>query len=146
MPAKKILAIDDEKNICSAIERILSAGGMYQVEMVTDSKEAIDKVNFLKPDLILLDIMMPGINGIQICKMLRENPLTATVPVIMVTAMVDEEYIVSAIQSGADDYIMKPFDPQELKDKVAETLANFEKGLLPSQVKYRFKTFKENKD
>ncbi len=146
MPAKKILIIDDEKNICAAIERILSLTGVYQSEIVTNSKEAIEKINSLKPDLVLMDIMMPGINGIQICKMLRENPLTATVPVIMVTAMVDDEHIVSAIQSGADDYIMKPFDPQELKDKVAETLANFEKGLLPSQVKYRFKTFKENKD
>ena len=134
--------MDDEPNVCRSIERILQLV-RYQAESVNSGKEAIEKARSQKPNLILLDITMPELDGIEVCRVLREEPSTATIPIVMVTARYEENIIASAIESGADDYIVKPFEPQELQEKIRHTLSLAQKGLLSCQLKYNLKLMRE---
>jgi two-component system alkaline phosphatase synthesis response regulator PhoP len=80
--------------------------------------EAIEKTRSEQPDLILLDLMMPGMDGIEVCKVLKEDPTTDDIPVIMLTAKGDIEDKIGGIETGADDYVTKPFDLGELKARI----------------------------
>lgn len=123
-PRPKVLVADDDHNLRQLLVEILPKH-KYEVYQAADGEEAWETVRNLRPDIVLLDIMMPGIDGIDICKMMRENPQTRNIPVIMLTAKVQLKDKLEGIDSGADDYITKPFDPLELQARVEMHLRRY---------------------
>ncbi|SHH52264.1 response regulator YycF [Tepidibacter thalassicus] len=116
--SKKILIVDDEKPISDILKFNLSKEG-YEIEVAYDGEEAINKTFEFKPDLILLDVMLPKYDGFQVCKKVREKLST---PIIMVTAKEEEVDKVLGLELGADDYITKPFSIRELMARVKANL------------------------
>jgi two-component system alkaline phosphatase synthesis response regulator PhoP len=117
---KKILIVDDEPNVRRLSCAILSK--KFEVFEAEDGKEAIDIANAQKPDVILMDIMMPKMDGLTACHVIKNDPATKLIPVIMVTAIGFELNIRLSQQMGATAYVTKPFAPQELLDKIGEVL------------------------
>jgi DNA-binding response OmpR family regulator len=113
-----ILVVDDEKNIVQLARLYLNNEG-YRVEAAHDGKQALEKARALKPDLIVLDIMMPEMDGLTVCKELRK---TSNVPVIILTARGDDLDRIIGLEIGADDYMSKPFNPRELVSRVKAVL------------------------
>ncbi|MBI2298154.1 MAG: response regulator [Armatimonadetes bacterium] len=111
--AKRILAVDDEKHIVRLIQVNLERAG-YQVSTANDGVQALDLVAQERPDLIVLDWMMPQLNGMETLKRLKANPATADIPVIMLTAKSQDADVFKGWQSGVDCYLTKPFNPMEL--------------------------------
>src|SRR5437867_11849558 len=112
----KILAVDDLPANVRLLEAILGANG-FSVIPATSGAEALEKVAAERPDLVLLDVMMPEMNGYEVCRKLREDPATRFLPVVMVTSS-DAADRLTAIEGGADDFIQKPLDQQELLAQV----------------------------
>ena len=110
---KKILIIDDEKDIVDLISYNLEKEGFATVKAY-DGEDALKLVKAQKPDLIILDLMLPGMRGLEVCKFIRKNPETETLPIIMLTAKGDEVDKILGLEMGADDYITKPFNVREL--------------------------------
>lgn len=106
----KILIVDDDKNICDLLRLYLEKDG-YSVILSHDGEEAVVKFNALKPDMVLLDIMLPGMDGWQVCREIRRK---SNVPIIMITAKGETIDKVIGLELGADDYIVKPFDAKEV--------------------------------
>ena len=115
MGKQKILIVDDDLHIAELISLYMMKDG-YETEEVYDGREAIKKAESFQPDLILLDLMLPGMNGFDVCRSLREQGRTT--PVIMLTAREDETDKVMGLELGADDYITKPFSMRELLARV----------------------------
>jgi len=109
----KVLVVDDESAIREMIRFALGKAGM-KVRCAADAREALHKIDAKAPDLLLLDWMMPGISGLELTRRLRKNPLTADIPIIMLTAKVSEDDKVAGLNAGTDDYVIKPFSPREL--------------------------------
>ncbi|MBV9864873.1 MAG: response regulator [Abitibacteriaceae bacterium] len=118
---RKILVVDDERDIVRLEQTGLRSEG-YEVVTASTGREALEKVFFEKPDLILLDVMLPEIDGFEVLKKLRENPETATIPVIMLTARSEEADVAKGWKGGADLYITKPFELDELMETVQRIL------------------------
>jgi diguanylate cyclase (GGDEF)-like protein len=116
-----ILVVDDDPDIARFVEVNLRSAG-YDVAVAADGEEALEKAGELRPDLVLLDVMMPRIDGFEVAQRLRKNPQTANTSIIMLTAKALSADKVTGLQSGADDYIIKPFDPIELLARVKGTL------------------------
>ncbi len=112
-----ILVADDEPNIRDVIKAILSDEGFHMI-FAENGVEALDKAHEIIPDLILLDVMMPKMDGYEVCRRLRGEPILAQVPIIMITALGDTASRIRGINSGADDFISKPFDFAELTAKI----------------------------
>jgi two-component system alkaline phosphatase synthesis response regulator PhoP len=110
---KKILAVDDERHIVRLVEVNLARAG-YQVVTAFDGREALLKVEAEKPDLVVLDVMMPYMDGFEVLRNLKANPVTAEIPVIMLTAKAQDADVFRGWQSGVDCYLTKPFNPMEL--------------------------------
>lgn len=110
MSLGRVLVVDDDKNICELLRLYLEKEG-YGAILAHDGEEAVVKFNALKPDIILLDIMLPGIDGWQVCREIRKK---SNVPIIMITAKVETFDKVLGLELGADDYIVKPFDTKEV--------------------------------
>ena len=119
MQEKTILIVDDTVENLDILEELLE---QYDIISVTNGKDAIDIANKEKIDLILLDIMMPYMNGYEVCKTLKSNKDTKDIPVIFITAKTDEESIEKAYEVGGADYVTKPFLPKELKARVKKEL------------------------
>ena len=113
MAKKRILVVDDEKHIVRLVQLNLERAG-YEVITAYDGLEALEKVQSEHPDMIVLDVMMPRLDGFETLRRLRANPETAEIPVIMLTAKSQEQDIFTGWQSGADCYLTKPFNPMEL--------------------------------
>jgi DNA-binding response OmpR family regulator len=120
--AGTVLVADDDPDIRELVVFKLEQAG-YTVHAVGDGEAALAAIMALTPDLILLDVMMPGLNGFEVCRRLRANQNTATTPVIMLTARAQEADVESGFAVGADDYIVKPFSPRELLTRVNNVLA-----------------------
>lgn len=121
MTEEKILVIEDDNDIRELIRYNLIREG-YKVSESSDGEDGLSKANSASFDLILLDLMLPGINGIEICKSLKGNPRTAGIPIIMVTAKGEEADIVIGLELGADDYVAKPFGPKVLIARIKAVL------------------------
>ena len=119
--ASKILVVDDEQDIVIIIGKVLEKSG-YEVITANDGLECLDKVSEELPDLILLDNIMPNMNGPAVRSKLKASKKTADIPVIMVTALADQEHIISAEKGGAVEYIVKPFDYTVMLEKIAQVL------------------------
>lgn len=110
---KKILAVDDERHIVRLVEVNLQRAG-YEVVTAYDGREALEKVKSENPDLVVLDVMMPYMDGFEVLKNLKSDPETADLPVIMLTAKAQDADVFRGWQSGVDCYLTKPFNPMEL--------------------------------
>ena len=121
MAKERILVVDDEEEILELLQYVLSKNG-YAVTTVTSGEEAIAMVRMMRPDLVLLDLMLPGVNGLDVCKILKQDPDTAGISIIMLTAKGEEIDIVTGLELGADDYITKPFSPRVLLARVRTEL------------------------
>jgi two-component system phosphate regulon response regulator PhoB len=117
----KILVVDDEPEAVELVEFNLEQAG-FAVVTAADGAEALTKARATPPSLIVLDLMLPEIGGLEVCKMLRRDPATAGVPIIMLTARAAEIDRVLGLELGADDYITKPFSPRELVLRVKKLL------------------------
>lgn len=112
-----ILIVDDNAASRETLESILTAEN-YTLQMAEDGFQALHKADALHPDLILLDVMMPGMDGFEVCRRLRTTPGLAEIPVILLTALDDTASRLEGLEAGADDFISKPFDRQELRARV----------------------------
>ncbi len=117
----KIIIIEDEADILEVIEYNLVREG-YEVVTVMDGSEGLRRVKKEMPGLVLLDIMLPGLDGLEVCRKLKEDGATRNIPIIMVTAKEGESDIVLGLGLGADDYVTKPFSPKELTGRVRAVL------------------------
>lgn len=121
MAKETILVVDDEEDILNLVEYNLTREN-YKVHCVETGEEALEAARSLHPDLMLLDLMLPGVDGLEVCKKLKYNPDTAKIPIIMLTAKGEETDIITGLEVGADDYISKPFSPKILLARVRATL------------------------
>ncbi len=119
--AKKIILAEDEPQIARLIEFKLKKEG-YQVTWKENGEEALEAIKADKPDLVLLDVMMPVMDGYEVLRRLKEDENLKSIPVIMLTARAQERDVVKGINSGAEDYITKPFHPAELLARVKRIL------------------------
>ena len=114
----KVLVVDDEPDILDLVRYHLEREG-YQVVGCRDGKSALDLVDREKPDLVVLDLLMPGVDGFEVCRRLRRE---SSIPIVMLTAKADETDTVVGLELGADDYVTKPFSPRELVARVRAVL------------------------
>jgi len=113
---KKILIIDDDLQASESLKRLFVFSG-YEVETVNKPKEALEKTKLFKPDLIILDLLMPGIGGFELCEIFNQDPLTSHIPIIVISALSGYTDIKKAYKLGVVGYITKPYDfPQLLKE------------------------------
>jgi len=129
-----VLIVDDEKAIREMIIFALSRTGM-KVRGAKSGKSALLKVYDKKPDILLLDWMMPGMSGPELTQRLRKDPLTANIPIIMLTAKATEDDKVTGLYAGADDYIVKPFSPRELIARITALLRRTTPGDQDGQIR-----------
>jgi DNA-binding response OmpR family regulator len=106
---KKVLIVDDESSMVSVLQRHVSNAG-YEFSSATNGQEALDRIETDDPDLVLLDLMMPGMNGFETCRRIRENEKTKKLPVLIITALRSEADSASATACGANEFIVKPID------------------------------------
>lgn len=123
----KILVVEDEAPIQELLQFNLERK-KYRVKVVDSGEEALTTTAQFQPDLILLDIMLPGADGLEVCKNLKADPKTQRIPIIMLTALCEEADIVAGLELGADDYITKPFSPRVLLARVKAALRRLERG------------------
>ena len=125
---RKILIVDDEPDVADLVAYHLRAKG-YQVETVNDPTASIGAARSFLPDLLILDIMMPDLNGMQICRIIRADPRLQQVPIIFLTAKAEENDRISGFETGCDDYICKPFSTKELVLRVQSILRRATEGV-----------------
>ena len=125
MARSKILLVDDEPKVCELIRAYLVKDG-YDVVIATDGKSAIEQTQQNKPDLILLDLNLPELDGLEVCRTIRKQ---SNVPIIMLTARDEEVDKIVGLEMGADDYVTKPFSPRELAARVSAVLRRYREGL-----------------
>jgi DNA-binding response OmpR family regulator len=118
----RVLVADDDADIRELVLFKLEAAG-FEVAAVADGQTALDTALADPPDLVVLDLMMPGLTGLEVCAALREAPTTAQLPIIMLTAKAQDADITRGLATGADDYIVKPFSPRELLSRVQAVLS-----------------------
>ncbi|MCL6622594.1 MAG: response regulator [Syntrophobacterales bacterium] len=121
MPKETVLAVEDEEDILELLRYNLTKEG-YHFIGVTSGEEALRRLRTETPNLVLLDLMLPGMDGLEICRRLKQDPKTQNLPVIMVTAKGEEADVVAGLELGADDYITKPFSPRVLLARVRAVL------------------------
>lgn len=123
--------VEDEKNIVRVVTYNLEREG-YQVSVAKDGEEALERVRRDTPDLVILDLMLPKVDGLEVCRRLRADPKTKHLPIIMLTAKTQEADRVVGLELGADDYVPKPFSPRELVARVKAVLRRARRAELPS--------------
>jgi two-component system alkaline phosphatase synthesis response regulator PhoP len=124
-----ILVVDDEAHIVELAQMYLERAG-YRVESAGDGQEALTKVRQRRPALVVLDLMLPGLDGWEVCRRLRGE---SDVPIIMLTARTDDVDRIVGLELGADDYVTKPFNPRELVARVGAVLRRYQKSVRPDQ-------------
>lgn len=117
----RVLVIEDDVDIAGLIQHYLSKAG-FTTTLVHNGDGVIERVRKDPPDLVVLDLMLPGVDGLQVCRTLRSDPATASVPIIMVTARAEDSDRIAGLELGADDYVSKPFNPNVLVARVRALL------------------------
>ncbi len=117
----RILSVDDERDVTDLVEFHLTRAG-FDVVTAATGREALEAVNQQRPDLILLDLMLPDIDGFGVCEMLRRQPSTATIPIVILTAWATRDARHLGLELGALDYMTKPFSPKDLVERVRRLL------------------------
>jgi phosphate regulon transcriptional regulator PhoB len=128
----KILIVDDEPDIVELVSYNLKKDG-FSVTTASDGEEALNKIRKNKFDLVVLDLMMPGIQGVELCRIIRNDPKTAGIPIIMLTAKGEEVDRVIGLESGADDYMTKPFSSRELVARIKAVLRRTREKAVPEK-------------
>ena len=121
MTKEHILVVDDEEDILELVEFNLTKDG-YRISGCLNGEQALDLLRRDRPALIILDLMLPGIDGLEVCRRIKSDPNTAAVPIIMLTARGEEADVVCGLEMGADDFIVKPFSPRVLSARVKALL------------------------
>jgi two-component system, OmpR family, alkaline phosphatase synthesis response regulator PhoP len=129
MPSR-ILIVEDDPDIAELVARYLDKAG-FTTERAATGRDALAAVAARRPDLLVLDLMLPHVDGLEVCRALRANPSTAALPIIMVTARADESERIVGLELGADDYVAKPFSPNELVARVRALLRRVQRGTEP---------------
>lgn len=135
MSKEKILIVDDEEDVVELVRYNLEKEG-YKIESANSGEDALKSAKSKSPDLIILDLMLPGIDGLEVCRRLKADSKTENIPVIMLTAKIEESDIVTGLELGAQDYVTKPFSPKVLIARVRRILQkNVVRDLEKSAVK-----------
>ena len=121
-----ILVVEDDKDIAELIVHYLQKAG-HAAEICSSGTAALRRVKEAPPDLVILDLMLPGMDGLLVCQALRSDPATGLIPIIMLTARADEAERIAGLELGADDYVTKPFSPRELTARVAALLRRIQR-------------------
>ena len=127
----RVLVVEDDPDIAELVARYLEKAG-YTAARVSSGRDALDAVRAKAPDLIVLDVMLPHVDGLEVCRLLRANDHTASIPIIMLTARADESERIVGLEMGADDYLAKPFSPNELVARVRALLRRAQRLDAPS--------------
>jgi DNA-binding response OmpR family regulator len=117
----RVLVVEDDPDIAELVVRYLDKAG-YSTTRVSSGRDALDSVRTKPPDLMVLDLMLPHVDGLEVCRLLRANDKTAVIPIIMLTARAEESERIVGLEIGADDYLAKPFSPNELVARVKALL------------------------
>ncbi len=134
---KKILIVEDEQDILQLVKLYLEKEG-FRTTTAVNGAEALKKVKEDKPDLIVLDLMLPELDGLEVCKRLRSVPETAMLPIIMLTAKAEESDTIIGLELGADDYVAKPFSPKALVARIKALLRRLERTPTEGTGLYRY--------
>ncbi len=132
---KTIFSIEDEESLVSLLEYNIKSAG-YKFDFSLNGYDGMLRIQELKPDLILLDRMLPDIEGTEICKFIRSKKEIQRIPVIMLTAKGEEEDLLQGFDNGADDYLVKPFSPKELLARISALLRRSNESSVTSKLKY----------
>jgi DNA-binding response OmpR family regulator len=127
----RVLVVEDDPDIAELVARYLDKAG-YVTTRTGSGRDALDTVRAKAPDLIVLDVMLPHIDGLEVCRLLRANESTAAIPIIMLTARAEESERIVGLEIGADDYLAKPFSPNELVARVRALLRRAQRHTVPS--------------
>ena len=117
----RVLVVEDDRDIADLVERYLQKAG-FSIELLSSGRDALKAIADRTPDLLILDLMLPHVDGLEICRAVRSEPRTAAIPIIMLTARADESERIVGLEIGADDYVAKPFSPNELVARVRALL------------------------
>lgn len=131
---KLVLVVDDEPDIRELVRYNLEMRG-YRVEEAADGTKAVELTRQLQPVLIILDLMLPKIDGLEVCRLLKADPVTCHIPIIMLTALGSEVDKIVGLELGADDYVTKPFSPRELVARVGAVLRRFSRDETEGSIK-----------
>jgi len=123
--SKTVLVVDDEVNIVTSLEYVMKAAG-FDVATAYDGEEALTKIAEIVPDLVILDVMMPKLDGFEVCEKVRENPLWESVIIVMLTAKGRDSEREKGLSLGANDYLTKPFSTHDIVNRVKELLSTSE--------------------
>ena len=137
MATPTILLVDDEQDVLDLLEFNLQKEG-FRVLTARSGPEAVDQTQALKPDLIVLDLMLPQLDGLAVCELLRQCPATSGIPILMLTAWGTEQSRVLGLELGADDYVLKPFSPREIILRIRNLLTRH--PLRPAATRPRRRT------
>jgi DNA-binding response OmpR family regulator len=136
-PPTRILVVDDESDIAELIKHALERSGDARVDIALSGDAALKAVGDAPPDLMILDLNLPSIDGTEVCRLIRAKPATATLPIIMLTARTSESERVSGLDLGADDYVTKPFSLRELAARVRAVLRRRQTATAAGAATYR---------
>jgi DNA-binding response OmpR family regulator len=117
----RILVVEDDRDIAELVERYLQKAG-FSIELLSSGRDALKAIADRTPDLLILDLMLPHVDGLEICRSVRSDPRTAAIPIIILTARAEESERIVGLEIGADDYVAKPFSPNELVARVRALL------------------------
>jgi two-component system, OmpR family, alkaline phosphatase synthesis response regulator PhoP len=129
----RILVVEDDPDIADLIRHYLEKAG-YVVDRLASGATVIPRLKVQRPDLVILDLMLPELDGLMVCQAMRSNPETALIPIIMLTARSEEADRIAGLELGADDYVTKPFSPKELAARVAALLRRLNRGAATGSV------------
>ena len=131
----RVLVVEDDRDIAHLLSHSLGRAG-FTVELLHNGADVLDSVRRTSPDLVLLDLMLPGLDGLEVCRALRDDPRTAALPIIVVTARAEESDRIVGLELGADDYITKPFSPNEVVARVRALLRRAQRPAAPGPLRY----------
>src|SRR6201996_1484044 len=122
IPGKSVLIIEDERDVTDLLSLNLKKAGGFNILTAPDGAAGLEKARALKPDFIILDLMLPRMPGLEICRVLKSEPATRHIPIMMLTAKAEEVDRIVGLEFGADDYVTKPFSPREMILRVNRSL------------------------